>query len=62
MTQKEKLIIKSKKQYLKDTDWVVIKIAEEEDEKKAEALRTKYAHIIAKRKIARAKINELEGE
>lgn len=50
------------KAFLKDTDWVIVKIAEETDAEQIAALREKYADIIALRKNARTQINELEGE
>ena len=47
--------INNLKQYLQETDYVVIKIAE------GAATTDEYADIITKRQEARAKINELEG-
>jgi hypothetical protein len=44
------------KAYLSETDYVAIKIAE------GEATADEYAEVLAKRKEARARINELEGE
>lgn len=64
----EQLAIKEKKQriaqlkgFLRETDWVVVKIAEEVDEEEQSALREKYASVIQERKSARGEINELEG-
>lgn len=58
--------IAEKKQFLQATDYVVIKIAECDNEEEALALRQEYADVIAERKKARAEINklyeELEGE
>lgn len=45
---------------LKETDWVVVKIAEETDPEIIASLREKYAEIITGRKAAREQINELE--
>jgi len=49
------------KGFLKETDWVVIKIAEETDPDMIASLRTKYANVISERISARASINELEA-
>lgn len=52
------------KQYLADTDYVVIKINEaiiDGDEELANQLKTLYAPIIAQRKQARERIQELEN-
>ena len=46
---------------LANTDWVVVKIAEETDASEIAALRVKYAPVIASRKANRARINELEA-
>ena len=50
------------KQYLSDTDYVITKLNEAkiEDEKLFNSLKTEYSDILAKRKEARARINELE--
>ena len=50
------------KQYLSDTDYVITKLNEAkiEDEELFNSLKTEYSDILAKRKEARAKINELE--
>lgn len=50
------------KAFLKETDWVIVKIAEETDPEVVEELREKYADVIAERKNARQYINELEAE
>lgn len=50
------------KRFLNETDWVVIKIAEETDATKIAALREKYASVIADRISIRAEINELEEQ
>ena len=50
------------KAFLNSTDWIICKIAEETDADEIAALRTKYASVIAERKSARSRINELEGE
>ena len=49
------------KQYLSDTDYVITKLHEAkiEDEELFNSLKTEYSDILAKRKEARAKINEL---
>ena len=51
------------KQYLSDTDYVITKLNEAkiEDEELFNSLKTEYSDILAKRKEARAKINELQG-
>ena len=51
------------KQYLSDTDYVISKLNELklEDEAEYEAEKIKYADILKKRKEARVKINELQG-
>ena len=54
--------IASLKRELANTDWVVIKIAEETDAEKIAALREKYAEVIAHRISVRAQINALEEE
>lgn len=50
------------KQYLSDTDYVITKLNEAkiEDEELFNSLKTEYSDILAKRKEARVKINELE--
>ena len=51
------------KQYLSDTDYVITKLNEAkiEDEELFNSLKIEYSDILAKRKEARAKINELQG-
>ena len=51
------------KQYLSDTDYVITKLNEAkiEDEELFNSLKTEYSDILTKRKEARAKINELQG-
>ena len=51
-------------QYLNDTDYVITKLNEAkiEDEDLFNSLKEKYAEVLAKRKEARAKINELEAQ
>lgn len=46
---------------LERTDWIIVKIAEEIDSTAIANLRSKYASVIDKRKIARARINQLEA-
>ena len=50
------------KQYLSDTDYVITKLNEAkiEDEELFNSLKVEYSDILAKRKEARTKINELE--
>lgn len=49
------------KQYLEDTDYIVLKIAEAQSEGgDITALRTEYVEQLAKRKEARNEINKLE--
>lgn len=50
------------KQYLSDTDYVITKLNEAkiEDEELFNSLKTEYSDILAKRKEARTKINELK--
>ena len=62
-TQKE-WEIKKLKRYLNDTDYVITKLNEAkiEDEELFNSLKIKYADILAKRKEARARINELENK
>ena len=50
------------KAFLRETDWVVVKIAEETDSSEIAALREKYANVILQRKNSREQINELEAE
>ena len=52
------------KQYLSDTDYVITKLNEAkiEDEELFNSLKTEYSDILAKRKEARARINELENK
>lgn len=51
------------KKYLEDTDYIVIKMAEcYGDDKALKAIRDEYPEQLAKRKEARARINELEGK
>lgn len=52
------------KQYLSDTDYVITKLNEAkiEDEELFNSLKTEYSNILAKRKEARVKINELENK
>ena len=56
--------IKKLKKYLSDTDYVITKLNEAkiEDEELFNSLKTEYADILAKRKEARARINELENK
>ena len=56
--------IKKLKRYLTDTDYVITKLNEAkiEDEELFNSLKVKYADILAKRKEARARINELENK
>ena len=56
--------IKKLKRYLSDTDYVITKLNEAkiEDEDLFNSLKTEYADILAKRKEARARINELENK
>ena len=55
--------IDSLKQYLSETDYIITKLNEAkiEDEELFNSLKTEYSDILAKRKEARAKINELQG-
>ena len=52
------------KQYLNDTDYVILKLNEAklEDENLFNSLKEEYAEVLIKRKEARAKINELEAQ
>ena len=56
--------IKKLKRYLSDTDYVITKLNEAkiEDEELFNSLKAEYADILAKRKEARVKINELENK
>lgn len=49
------------KNSLRNTDYVVIKIAEATTSEAQAALRTEYAEVIAQRVAQRARINELEA-
>ena len=62
-TQKE-WEIKKLKRYLSDTDYVITKLNEAkiEDENLFNSLKTEYSDILAKRKEARVRINELENK
>ena len=51
--------IASLKAFLRETDYIIIKIAELPAE--AEAIREEYASVIAERQAKRARINELEA-
>lgn len=52
------------KKYLSDTDYVITKLNEAkiEDENLFNSLKTEYSDILAKRKEARVRINELENK
>ena len=52
------------KQYLNDTDYVIMKLNEAkiDDEDYFNSLKEEYAEVLIKRKEARAKINELESK
>lgn len=56
--------IKKLKRYLSDTDYVITKLNEAkiEDEDLFNSLKTEYSDILAKRKEARVRINELENK
>ena len=57
--------IRSLKEYLTSTDYVVSKLNElklEDDETEYVKAKTEYADVLKKRKEARARINELEAE
>lgn len=56
--------IKKLKRYLFDTDYVITKLNEAkiEDEELFNSLKTEYSDILAKRKEARARINELKNK
>ena len=56
--------IKKLKRYLSDTDYVITKLNEAkiEDENLFNSLKTEYSDILAKRKEARVRINELENK
>ena len=55
--------IDSLKQYLSETDYIITKLNEAkiEDEELFNQLKIEYSDILMKRKEARAKINELQG-
>ena len=52
------------KQYLNDTDYVIMKLNEAkiDDEDYFNSLKEEYAEVLIKRKEARAKINESEAK
>lgn len=56
--------IKKLKRYLSDTDYIITKLNEAkiEDEELFNSLKVEYADILAKRKEARNRINELENK
>lgn len=56
--------IKKLKRYLSDTDYIITKLNEAkiEDENLFNSLKTEYSDILAKRKEARVRINELENK
>lgn len=56
--------ILSLKDFLSETDYVVEKLSEArlDSEDEFEALKAKYADVLERRKSARARINELEGQ
>jgi len=57
--------IRSLKEYLTSTDYVVSKLNElklEDDESEYVKAKTEYADVLKKRKEARARINALEAE
>ena len=56
--------IKKLKRYLSDTDYIITKLNETkiEDENLFNSLKTEYSDILAKRKEARVRINELENK
>ena len=56
--------IKKLKRYLSDTDYIITKLNEAkiEDEDLFNSLKTEYSDILAKRKEARVRINELENK
>lgn len=62
-TQKE-WEIKKLKRYLSDTDYVITKLNEAkiEDDELFNSLKNEYSDILAKRKEARIRINELENK
>lgn len=62
-TQKE-WEIKKLKRYLSDTDYVITKLNEAkiEDDELFNSLKNEYSDILAKRKEARVRINELENK
>lgn len=56
--------IKKLKKYLSDTDYVITKLNEAkiEDDELFNSLKNEYSDILAKRKEARVRINELENK
>lgn len=56
--------IKKLKRYLSDTDYVITKLNEAkiEDDELFNSLKNEYSDILAKRKEARVRINELENK
>lgn len=56
--------IRSLKSYLSETDYVISKLNEFklEDDEEYEKAKAEYAEVLAKRKEARARINELEAQ
>lgn len=56
--------IKKLKRYLSDTDYIITKLNEAkiEDDELFNSLKTEYSDILAKRKEARVRINELENK
>lgn len=57
--------IRSLKSYLSETDYVISKLNElklEDDEEEYEKTKSEYAEVLAKRKEARKRINELEAQ
>lgn len=56
--------IKKLKRYLNDTDYVITKLNEAkiEDDELFNSLKTEYSDILAKRKEARVRINELKNK
>lgn len=62
-TQEKAQKIAEYKKYLQDTDYIVLKMGEclaDGNTEAVTAIKTEYAEQLAKRKEARAKINELE--
>lgn len=57
--------INTLKSYLSDTDYIISKLNElklEDDEEEYEKTKSEYAEVLAKRKEARKRINELEAQ